>query len=125
MQCSRCQTQNAVDAHDVAEYASAEHTRVYNGNLFPRPGQPFVTQLRRPILLLPGDHTPGKHDMLVAACNMSRYVLLGVKGWHALCEENLLMCLRTMGHTVEVPQPINLFTTSRSAHTASLIGNRP
>jgi uncharacterized protein YcgI (DUF1989 family) len=33
-----------------------------------------------------------------------------VKGWHASCEENLLTCLRALGHTVEVPQPINLFT---------------
>ncbi len=24
----------AFNAHDIAEYASAEHTRVYNGNLF-------------------------------------------------------------------------------------------
>jgi len=98
------------NANDVAEYASAEHTRVYNGNLFPRVGQPFVTHRRRPILVFEEDHTPGKHDMLVAACNPSRYALLGVKGWHASCEENLLTCLRAMGHTVEVPQPINLFT---------------
>ena len=100
----------AFNAQDVGEYASAEHTRVYNGNLFPRVGQPFVTQRRRPILLFQEDHTPGKHDMLVAACNPSRYTLLGVTSWHASCEENLLACLRSMGHTVEVPQPINLFT---------------
>jgi len=98
------------NAHDVSEYANAEHTRVYNGNLFPRVGQPFVTQRRRPIVVFETDHTPGKHDMLVAACNPSRYALLGVKGWHASCEENLLTCLRGLGYTVEVPQPVNLFT---------------
>ena len=69
-----------------------------------------MTQQRRPILLFQEDHSPAKHDMLVAACNPSRYALLGVKGWHASCEENLLTCLRALGHTVEVPQPINLFT---------------
>jgi len=100
----------AFNGQDVTEYASAEHTRVYNGNLFPRVGQPFVTQQRRPILRFEEDHTPGKHDMLVAACNPSRYALLGVKGWHASCEENLRTCLRAMGHRVEIPQPINLFT---------------
>jgi uncharacterized protein len=100
----------AFDAQNVAEYASAEHTRVYNGNLFPRVGQPFVTPRRRPILLFEADHTPGKHDMLVAACNPSRYALLGVKEWHASCEENLLTSMRALGHAVEVPQPINLFT---------------
>jgi uncharacterized protein YcgI (DUF1989 family) len=100
----------AFNAQDVREFASAEHTRVYNGNLFPRAGQPFVTQQRRPILLFQEDHTPGKHDMLVAACNPSRYALLGVKGWHASCEENLLTAMRGLGHAVQVPQPINLFT---------------
>ena len=100
----------AFNAHDLSEYASAEHTRVANGNLFPRVGQPFVTQRRRPILLFEEDHTPGKHDMLVAACNPSRYTQLGATGWHASCEENLLACLGAMGHRVDVPQPINLFT---------------
>ena len=69
-----------------------------------------MTQQRRPILLFQEDHSPGKHDMLVAACNPSRYALLDVKGWHASCEENLLTCLRALGHMVEAPQPINLFT---------------
>jgi Domain of unknown function (DUF1989) len=95
--------------HAIANGDEADLSRQL-GNLFPRVGQPFVTQQRRPILLFQEDHSPGKHDMLVAACNPSRYALLGVKGWHASCEENLLTCLRALGHTVEVPQPINLFT---------------
>src|SRR5262245_434443 len=80
LQGKQCCDLFAFDASNVGEYASAEHTRVYNGNLFPRVGQPFVTARRRPILLFEADHTPGKHDMLVAACNPSRYALLGVKG---------------------------------------------
>ena len=47
--------------------------------------------------------------MLVAACNPSRYALLGVTGEHASCEDNLLSCLRALGHEVD-PQPMNLFT---------------
>jgi uncharacterized protein YcgI (DUF1989 family) len=97
-------------ADDVSEYASAEHTRVYNDRLFPRVGQPFVTNRRRPILMLEADDSPGVHDMLCAACDPSRYAGLGVEGWHASCQENLQTVMTELGHPhVEVPQPINLF----------------
>ncbi len=97
-------------ADDVSEYASAEHTRVHNDRLFPRVGQPFVTNRRRPILVLEADDSPGVHDMLCAACDPSRYAGLGVEGWHASCQENLQTVMAELGHTrIEVPQPINLF----------------
>jgi len=97
-------------ADDVAEYASAEHTRVHNDRLFPQPGQPFVTNRRRPILTLAADDSPGVHDMLCAACDPARYAGLGVEGWHASCQENLRAVMSELGHPdVEVPQPINLF----------------
>ena len=47
--------------------ASAEHTRVHLNRLFPRPGEHFVSNLRRPILFFEEDRSPGVHDMLVAA----------------------------------------------------------
>jgi uncharacterized protein YcgI (DUF1989 family) len=101
----------AYRADDVAEYHSAEHTRVHVSRLFPRPGEQFVTNKRRPILLFEEDRTPGVHDMLIAACDPTRYAGLGVEGWHASCEENLLGAMEDLGHPgVEVPQPINLFT---------------
>lgn len=97
-------------AADVSEYASAEHTRVFVGRLFPRLGEPFVTNRRRPILTFEQDASPGKHDMLVAACDPVRYQLLGVQGWHASCQENLQKVMAGFGHDqVEVPQPINIF----------------
>ena len=68
---------------DVSEYLSAEHTRVAIDRLFPTVGQSFYTNLRRPILTLVADDSPGVHDMLCAACSPSRYQLLGVPGWHA------------------------------------------
>ena len=100
----------AFNADNVAEFASAEHTRVYNGSLFPRVGQPFVTNTRRPILLFEADTSPGIHDMLLAACDPPRYALLGVQGWHPSCQENLQKSMAALGfpHT-EIPQPINLF----------------
>ena len=97
-------------ADDLAEYHSAEHTRVYVNRLFPRPGEHFVTNHRRPILLLEEDDTPGIHDMLCAACDPERYTGLGVEGWHASCEENLRTAMAALGHErIEIPQPINLF----------------
>ncbi len=100
----------AFRADDVTEYHSAEHTRAYVSRLFPRPGEPFVTNHRRPILVLEEDASPGVHDMLCAACDPERYEGLGVEGWHASCEENLRNAMADLGfERVEVPQPINLF----------------
>ena len=100
----------AFRADDISEYHSAEHTRAYVSRLFPRVGEHFVTNHRRPILRLEEDPTPGIHDMLCAACDPERYTGLGVEGWHASCQENLHRAMADLGHPqVEVPQPINLF----------------
>lgn len=95
---------------DVSEYASAEHIRVYVNRIFPRPGEYFVTNRRRPILFFEADHSPGIHDLLCAACDPTRYEGLGVTGRHASCQENLQTVMAGLGHPrIEVPQPINLF----------------
>ena len=100
----------AFSAADVGEYASAEHTRVFNSRLFPRIGEPFVTNRRRPILTFLEDASLGKHDMLMAACDPTRYQLLGANGRHASCQENLHKVMAGFGHHhVDVPQPINVF----------------
>jgi len=100
----------AFRADDVSEYHSAEHTRVHVNRLFPRPGEQFVTNHRRPILRLESDDTPGIHDMLCAACDPERYTGLGVEGWHASCRENLERAMAELGEpAIEIPQPINLF----------------
>jgi uncharacterized protein YcgI (DUF1989 family) len=100
----------AFRADNVSEYHSAEHTRAYVSRLFPRPGEHFVTNHRRPILTLEEDASPGVHDMLCAACDPERYAGLGVQGPHASCQENLLAAMTALGfERVEVPQPINLF----------------
>jgi uncharacterized protein YcgI (DUF1989 family) len=118
-------------ADDITEYASAEHTRVSTSRLFPRVGEYFVTNRRRPILHFEEDATPGLHDMLCAACDPSRYAGLGVTGWHASCQENLRRAMATLGHEhVEVPQPINLFMnipiiTHGTAQTEATIGWEP
>lgn len=100
----------AFNASDVREFHSAEHTRVEVDGLFPAIGERFVTNRRRPILQLVADHSPGIHDLLIAACDPSRYEQLGVEGWHASCQENLLSKMAAAGfNEIAVPQPINLF----------------
>jgi uncharacterized protein YcgI (DUF1989 family) len=100
----------AFRADDISEFHSAEHTRVHLSRLFPRPGEPFVTNRRRAILRLEEDGSPGIHDMLCAACDAERYASLGVEGWHASCRENLERAMAHLGETrIEIPQPINLF----------------
>jgi uncharacterized protein YcgI (DUF1989 family) len=48
--------------------------------------------------------------MLCAACDPTRYRLLGVRGHHASCQENLQAVMAGFGREgVETPQPINLF----------------
>ena len=97
-------------AGDVSEFQSAEHTRVSVGKLFPAIGESFVTNRRRPILCLDADSSPGYHDLLIAACDPTRYLELGVKGWHASCQENLMKSMESVGFSgVHVPQPINIF----------------
>jgi uncharacterized protein len=92
------------------EYHDAPHTRVETGRLFPAIGEQFWSNLRRPILTLLEDTSPGLHDMLMAACDPERFARLGHVGWHASCQENLLGCLATDGVEAPlVPQPINLF----------------
>jgi uncharacterized protein len=97
--------------HDVSEYVSAEHTRVRTSRVFPLVGQQFLTNRRRPMLTFLKDDSPGRHDMLVAACDPSRFEQLGVEGWHPSCQENMLTAMSELGYEgVDVPQPVNLFT---------------
>jgi uncharacterized protein len=96
-------------ADDVDEYLSASHTRTSTGRLFPGVGESFTTTLRRPILTLVYDTSPGAHDMLIAACDDARYRTLGVDE-HASCATNLRVALREFGVVNEVvPQPVNVF----------------
>jgi uncharacterized protein len=107
---------------EPGEYASAEHTRVTIDRLFPRIGQAFLTNRRRPILRLEQDESPGVHDMLCAACDPVRYRLLGVEGYHASCQSNLLRVMAELGYErVEIPQPINLFMNVRVGSDGSLV----
>ncbi|HEY9438131.1 MAG TPA: urea carboxylase-associated family protein [Streptomyces sp.] len=99
----------AFAAEDVREHLSASHTRSVTSRLFPEIGGQFVTNRRRPILTLVEDTSPGRHDLLIAACDPARYAALGAPG-HASCAVNLDQALAGLGLSIEVtPQPVNVF----------------
>ena len=95
---------------DLGEHLSAEHTRAELFRLFPRVGESFVSNRRRPILQFEADTSPGFHDMLFAACDAARYASLGAPAGHASCADNLQTALAALGlGPLPVPQPVNLF----------------
>jgi uncharacterized protein YcgI (DUF1989 family) len=94
---------------EFTEYLSAAHTRAQTQRLFPAVGDDLVTNRRRPILTLVSDDSPGRHDMLIAACDAERYAALGA-AQHPSCAQNLFDALAGVGLVCEVvPQPVNVF----------------
>jgi uncharacterized protein len=112
----------AFAAADPGEFASASHTRVAIRKLFPRPGDPVLTNRRRPILSVVEDTSPGRHDMLYAACDPARYASLGAAASHRSCAGNLAEALRGRGVEMRaVPQPLNIFMDVRAEPDGTLV----
>lgn len=100
----------AFNPADLTEAMSMEHSRPFWLKLNPSKGDSLVTNKRQKILTLTEDTTPGVHDTLVAACDPTRYVQLGVVGHHDSCNENLFLALEALGLAApETPSPLNLF----------------
>jgi len=100
----------AFNRQDPSEFMSMEHTRTALLRAIPRVGDALVTNHRRPILTLVEDTSPGIHDTLLAACDRYRYELLGCKGHHDSCTDNLAAALATLGMKApETPAPFNLW----------------
>lgn len=93
------------------EFLSPEHTKPSIEKLYPRLGDAAYTNLRRPIVTLVEDNSPGQHDMEYAACDEARYRELGAKLPHANCQDNLQKEIKRLGLGVKgIIQPWNLFT---------------
>jgi len=100
----------AFNANDLHEFMSMEHSRVAIGKIIPLIGDVLVTNRRRPILTLVEDTSGGIHDTLLAACDRWRYEVLGHRGYHDNCTDNLAAGLAVLGLTPpETPAPLNLF----------------
>ena len=98
---------------DATEWMSMEHSRLHMGRVNPVVGDTFVTTRRRPALTLTEDTSGGVHDTLLAACDRYRYELLGARGPHENCTDNLHAAL---DFTVPcTPSPLNLFENARPA----------
>jgi len=101
----------ALNAEDIYEHLSCEHTKPSIEKLFPREGDAAYTTHRRPIMTLLADRSPGQHDMQFAACDKWRYLELGAHADHASCQDNFHKGLAELGISLPyTPQPWNLFT---------------
>jgi len=97
-------------SEDPREFMSMEHIRPTLGRIFPRAGDPLVTNRRRPILAFEEDTSQGVHDTLMAACDDYRYGLLGCTEYHDNCTDNLYAAMRRVGRAApQCPSPLNLW----------------
>jgi uncharacterized protein YcgI (DUF1989 family) len=55
------------------------------------------------------DTSPGVHDTLIAACDETRYRMLGHVGFHRNCCDNFRGALAAHDIHMPVPAPLNLF----------------
>ena len=98
------------NAEDLSEFMSMEHLRPTLGRIWPQKGDALITNRRRPILTMVEDTSPGRHDTLIAACDVHRYAQLGCKEYHDNCTDNLRAGMRQIGLAVpEVPAPLNMW----------------
>ena len=95
---------------DLTEFMSMEHQRSVSQSVFPSVGAPLYSNRRRPILTLEEDTSPGRHDTLLAACDIYRYQMLGCADYHDNCTDNLDAAMTAIGLTApETPSPLNLW----------------
>jgi uncharacterized protein YcgI (DUF1989 family) len=100
----------ALCPQDLSEHLSMEHTRTAIKRLIPRVGDTLVSSLRRPLLTVITDTSPGIHDTLIASCDPERYRQLGFDGKHDNCRDNFAAALANLGLTPPpLPAPLNLF----------------
>lgn len=116
----------AFNTYDLDERLSMEHSRVSLRKLVPAVGDVLLTNYRRPMLGIVEDTTPGHHDMLMAACDLRRYQLLGAAGYHDNCSDNLHDALRAIGLlSTTTPSPLNLFMNVPWTSDGALTFERP
>ena len=92
------------------EFLSTEHTRSCLEKLIPSVGDALYSNRRQPILRIIEDTSPGVHDLLLSACDIDRYRLLGVDDYHRNCADNLVEALTELDITLsDIPSPFNIF----------------
>jgi uncharacterized protein YcgI (DUF1989 family) len=97
-------------AGETDEFLSMEHCRGKLYKLFFEPGDVLISNLRRPLVRIAADTSPGRHDTLCSSCDSGSYEEYGQGPGHPNCRANFLAALseRRMAPAV-VPCPWNLF----------------
>lgn len=100
----------AFDSLDLHEHLSMAHLHTSLGSIFPKVGDALVSNLRRPLMTVIADTSPGVHDTVIACCDPARYQQLGHKGYHDNCADNLRMALMAIGLQAPlIPAPFNIW----------------
>lgn len=100
----------AFAADDLTEYLSMAHLHTALGSIFPKVGDGLVTTVRRVLLTITEDTSPGVHDTVIASCDHARYVELGCTEYHDNCADNLRMALIAIGlKAPAIPAPFNIW----------------
>jgi uncharacterized protein len=116
----------AFNADDLTERMSMEHTHATLLKVVPAIGDALYTNRRRPILTMVEDTSPGVHDTLMPSCDLDRYRLLGVPGYHDNCADNLVAALHQIGLKVpDIPAPFNLYMNCPIAPNGDLSFEAP
>jgi len=100
----------AFAADDLNEYLSMAHLHTSLASIFPKVGDMLVSNLRRPLLGITKDTSPGVHDTIIACCDDARYQQLGCEEYHDNCADNLRMALMAIGLQAPlIPAPFNIW----------------
>jgi uncharacterized protein len=100
----------AFSSADLEEHMSMAHTRSRNSRIYVNRGDSLISNHRRPILTIEEDTSPGRHDILLCACNPWIYRELGITEHHRSCADNLHEALATLGISIAwTPSPFNVF----------------
>lgn len=111
----------AVNLTDASECGALEHTRSINSNMFFEKGMTLVSNLRRPMLKLIEDSSPGRHDTLLCPCNAAIYRELGCTEYHRSCTDNFHEALAELGLDCSyTPASLNLFMNVPVAEDGSV-----
>lgn len=117
----------AWNAYDLNEFMCMETTRVWTQRLCPLKGESFITNQRHPILTIIEDTSPGVHDTFMAACDRRRYELLGVKGYHRNCCDNMMEGMFSLGLTPprQILASLNIFMNIRVQEDGNSLATLP
>ncbi len=98
------------NANDIEEYSSMEHLHTSLLSIFPKVGDGVTSNLRRPLMTITEDTSPGIHDTIIANCDHARYRQLGLTEYHENCADNLRQSMLAIGlRAPAIPAPLNLW----------------